>query len=106
MKRVLVTGGAGFIGSHIAKALAASGYEPVVFDNLSIGHRWAVKWGPLIEADLLDRSALARVFREQAIDAVVHAAGSAYVGESVAYPRKYFRNNVAAAVNLLDAMAD
>jgi UDP-arabinose 4-epimerase len=105
MKRILVTGGAGFIGSHIAKALAESGYEPVAFDNLSIGHRWAVKWGPLIEADLLDRNALDRAFQEYAIEAVIHAAGSAYVGESVANPRKYFRNNVTAAVNLLDAMA-
>jgi UDP-glucose-4-epimerase GalE len=105
MKRILVTGGAGFIGSHIAKALAESGYEPVAFDNLSVGHRWAAKWGPLIEADLLDRSALDRAFHEQAIDAVIHAAGSAYVGESVADPRKYFRNNVTAAVNLLDSMA-
>jgi UDP-arabinose 4-epimerase len=105
MKRILVTGGAGFIGSHIAKALAESGYEPVVVDNLSIGHRSAVKWGPLIEADLLNRSAVDLAFREYAIEAVIHAAGSAYVGESMADPRKYFRNNVTAAVNLLDSMA-
>jgi len=105
MKRILVTGGAGFIGSHIAKALADSGFEPVAFDNLSIGHRSAVKYGPLIEADLLDRSALDLAFSQYAIDAVIHAAGSAYVGESMAAPRKYFRNNVSAAVNLLDSMA-
>jgi UDP-arabinose 4-epimerase len=105
LKRILVTGGAGFVGSHIAKALAFCGYEPVTFDNLSVGHRWAVKWGPLIEADLLDQGALDRAFREHAIDAVIHAAGSAYVGESVADPRKYFRNNVSSTVNLLDAMA-
>ena len=106
MKRVLVTGGAGFIGSHIAKALAEAGYEPVVFDNLSLGHAWAVKWGPLVQADLLDRAALDSVFRSYALESVIHTAGSAYVGESVADPKKYFRNNIVTSLNLLDAMID
>ncbi len=106
MKRILITGGAGFIGSHIAKALAGGGYEPVVFDNLSTGHRRSVRWGPFIEGDLLNRAALDKAFRDHSFDGVIHAAGSAYVGESVANPRMYFRNNVSAAVNLLDAMAD
>lgn len=92
---MLVTGGAGYIGSHTAKALARAGYEPVVFDNLSTGHRWAVRWGPLVEADLADRSAVEKALRSYRVEAVVHFAASAYVGESMQNPRKYFRNNVA-----------
>jgi len=106
LKRILVTGGAGYVGSHIAKALAAAGFEPVVFDNFSLGHRRAVRWGPAIEADLLDRGALDAAFHEHAISAIIHAAGSAYVGESTENPRKYFRNNVAGSLNLLDAAID
>ena len=102
---VLVTGGAGYIGSHIAKALEAAGFTPVAFDNLSLGHRHAVKWGPLVEADLLNRPALDAVFREYKIEAVIHAAGSAYVGESVENPQKYFRNNISGSLSLLDSMA-
>ena len=103
---VLVTGGAGYIGSHIAKALAGAGFEPVAFDNLSLGHRHAVQWGPLVEADLLDRAALDNVFRKYKIGAVIHAAGSAYVGESVENPQKYFRNNISGSLSLLDAMVE
>jgi UDP-arabinose 4-epimerase len=102
--RVLVTGGAGYVGSHIAKALSAAGLDPVVFDNLSLGHRHAVQWGPLVEADLLDRAALDAAFEHFDIAAVVHAAGSAYVGESAENPQKYFRNNIVGSLNLLDAM--
>ncbi|GAB6876185.1 UDP-glucose 4-epimerase GalE [Thermaerobacter litoralis] len=104
--RVLVTGGAGYIGSHTAKALARSGFEPVVFDNLSTGHRWAVKWGPLIEADLADKAAIRATLQAYQVEAVIHFAASAYVGESVQNPRKYFRNNVVNTLNLLDAMQD
>jgi UDP-arabinose 4-epimerase len=104
--RVLVTGGAGYIGSHTAKALAAAGYEPVVFDNLSTGHRSAVKWGPLIEGDLADVEHIRRTLRDYRCQAVIHFAASADVGESVAAPRKYFRNNVVNSLNLLDAMLD
>jgi UDP-arabinose 4-epimerase len=106
MSRILVTGGAGYIGSHTAKALARAGFEPVVLDNLSLGHRWAVRWGPLIEGDLADRDALRNLMREYAPEAVVHFAAYAYVGESVANPRKYFRNNVVNTLNLLEAALD
>lgn len=101
---VLVTGGAGYIGSHTCKALAAAGYSPVALDNLVHGHRWAVRWGPLEQADLADRDALEQVLRRHDIGAVVHFAAFAYVGESMADPGKYFRNNVANTLNLLEAM--
>ena len=101
---VLVTGGAGYIGSHACKALAAAGYQPVAFDNLSLGHRWAVKWGPLVEADLLDRAAIEKALREHNITAVIHFAASAYVGDSVRDPAAYYRNNVLTTLTLLDAM--
>lgn len=103
-RNVLVTGGAGYIGSHTCKALASAGFTPVAFDNLVHGHRWAVRWGPLVEADLADRGALERALREHDIGAVIHFAAYAYVGESMADPGKYFRNNVAHTLNLLDAM--
>ena len=102
--KILVTGGAGYIGSHTAKALAKAGHEPVVFDNLSTGHRWAVKWGPLIEVDLADIPAIRRALQDHAIDAVIHFAASAYVGESMQDPGKYFQNNVTNSLNLLQAM--
>jgi UDP-arabinose 4-epimerase len=101
---ILVTGGAGYIGSHTAKALAQAGLQPVVIDNLERGHRAAVQWGPLIEAEIGDRSALEKVFREHAIDAVLHFAAFAYVGESMQQPELYFHNNVVKTLNLLDAM--
>jgi UDP-glucose-4-epimerase GalE len=102
MTRILVTGGAGYIGSHTAKVLAGSGHEPVVLDNLSVGHRWAVRWGPLVEGDLADPDLIRAVVREYAPEAVIHFAGHAYVGESVANPRKYYRNNVVNTLNLLE----
>jgi UDP-glucose-4-epimerase GalE len=105
-RNILVTGGAGYIGSHTCKALAAAGYVPVALDNLSCGHRWAVRWGPLEVADLADREALDRVLRAHRIGAVIHFAASAYVGESMADPGKYFRNNVANTLNLLEAMQE
>ena len=78
--RVLITGGAGYIGSHTSKALARAGIEPVVYDNLSEGHRWAVKWGPLVEADLFDRHALKQAIERHDIAAAIHFAAHAYVG--------------------------
>ena len=102
--RILVTGGAGYIGSHTAKLLAANGHEPVVFDDMSQGHEWAVKWGPLERGSLSDPARLAEVFASRKIDAVVHFAASALVGESMSDPTKYFRNNTVATLNLLDAM--
>ena len=100
---ILVTGGAGFIGSHACKALSAAGYRPVSIDNLSTGHADAVKWGPLYEVDLRDRDGLAAVFRAERPAAVMHFAASAYVGESVADPAFYFDNNVIGILRLLDA---
>jgi len=104
--RILVTGGAGYIGSHTAKELARAGHEPVVLDNLSRGHRWAVRWGPLEELDLADRAGLHGLFRKYEIEAVVHFAAFAYVGESMSSPSEYFRNNLVNTLNLLDAMRD
>ena len=103
-KHILVTGGAGYIGSHTAKALARAGYVPVTYDNLVYGHRHAVKWGPFIEGDIADTAKLERVMRDEAIDAVVHFAAFAYVGESVTKPEIYFHNNVVGSLSLLDAM--
>lgn len=104
--RVLVTGGAGYIGSHTCKALYQAGFEPVVFDNLSTGHRWAVRWGPVVKADLSNRSAIVSALQEYRVEAVIHFAASAYVGESIQNPRKYFNNNVVNTLNLLEAMLD
>jgi UDP-arabinose 4-epimerase len=101
---ILVTGGAGYIGSHTCKALAAAGQCPIALDSLVHGHRWAVRWGPLVEADLADREPLEQVLRDYEIDAVVHFAGYAYVGESMGDPARYFRNNFANTLNLLEAM--
>jgi len=101
---ILIVGGAGYIGSHTAKLVADSGHRPVVFDNLVYGHRSAVKWGPLVEGDLADPEAIRRALSEHAVEAVIHFAAYAYVGESMTDPGKYFRNNVAGTINLLDAM--
>jgi len=103
---ILVVGGAGYIGSHTAKGIAEAGLEPVVFDNLVYGHRWAVQWGTFVEGDLADAALLARVLKEHRVTAVIHFAAYTYVGESVTNPRKYFRNNVVNTLNLLDAMVD
>jgi UDP-glucose-4-epimerase GalE len=102
--RVLVTGGAGYIGSHTTALLRASGHEVFVFDNLSAGHREAVPPGCLIECDLGDKPGIERALRERSIEAVVHFAAFCYVGESVTDPAKYYRNNIVGTLNLLDAM--
>jgi len=101
---VIVTGGAGYIGSHTCKSLAQAGFLPVTLDNMVYGHEWAVKWGPLVKADLADSTAVERVFAAYKPLAVLHFAAFAYVGESVTAPGKYYRNNVAGTLNLLDAM--
>lgn len=103
---VLVTGGAGYIGSHVCKALATAGNTPVAYDNMSRGHRWAVKWGPLEIAELADIETLGRVLRKHKVTAVVHMAAYAYVGESMTAPELYFRNNIGASLVLLDAMQE
>ena len=105
-RHVLVTGGAGYIGSHTAKALAASGFMPVVLDDISAGSRQAVRWGPLIEGDIADESLLRSAVREFHIDAVLHLAASAYVGESMQKPGRYFHNNVTKSLALLDTLID
>ena len=104
MRKVLVAGGAGYIGSHVCKALAAAGCVPVAYDNLVRGHAWAVKWGPLIKGDIADTALLKQVLRKHDIQVVIHLAAYAYVGESMQDPGKYFRNNVAGTIGLLDAM--
>jgi UDP-glucose-4-epimerase GalE len=103
---VLVVGGAGYIGSHTAKVVAQAGHRPIVLDNLSYGHEWAVKWGPFERGDLADVAWLRDVFGRHSIDAVIHFAANAYVGESMTDPRKYFRNNTFNTLNLLDTMVD
>ena len=106
MKTVLVTGGAGYVGAHSCKALSKAGYLPVVVDNLSTGHESFVRWGPLVRADIRDGEALAHAFAAHNVSAVLHFAASAYVGESVTDPRKYYENNVGGALSLLRAMTD
>lgn len=101
---VLVTGGAGYIGSHTCKRLAEQGFLPITLDNLECGHRWAVKWGPLVEGDLCDAQMIQKVMEQYSVEAVLHFASYAYVGESVQNPRKYMRSNVLNALNVLDAM--
>lgn len=103
---VLVTGGAGYIGSHTCKALAAAGYTPISYDNLVYGHRGAVRWGPFEEGDILDPSRLKAVFERYQPAAVMHFAAYCYVGESVIDPGKYYRNNVTGTLTLLEAMRD
>ena len=105
-KNVLVTGGAGYIGSHTCKILAREGYQPIAFDNLSSGHAWAAKWGPLERGDILDRAALDRVIDRFCPSACLHFAAFAYIGESVSDPGKYYRNNVSGSLTLLEALRD
>jgi UDP-arabinose 4-epimerase len=105
MARILITGGAGYVGSHCAKALAAAKHEGIIFDNLLFGHREFVRWGPLIEGDVRDGAALDTVFSAYQFDAVMHFAALAYVGESVTAPGRYYDVNVHGTRTLLDAMA-
>ena len=100
---VLVTGGAGYIGSHACKALAAAGYVPVTLDNFSTGWRDAVRFGPVVEADLMDRAALDAAFAEWKPVAVLHFAALSQVGEAMTHPAKYWRNNVSGSLNLIEA---
>lgn len=105
MDRILVAGGAGYIGSHACRRLAEAGFEPVAFDDLSTGWREAVQFGPLIEGDLLDRAALAAAFAAVRPIAVMHFAARSLVGESVAEPLRYWRTNVCGSLNLVEAAA-
>lgn len=103
-KTILVTGGAGYIGSHVCKALAREGFTPVAYDNLSRGHDWAVQWGPLVRGDIHDTDTLSGAFREFNPVAVMHFAASIEVGESVQNPAFYYYNNVAGSLNLVRCM--
>lgn len=105
-QHVLVTGGAGYIGSHACKALKAAGYVPVTFDNMSTGWRDAVKFGPLAEGDLMDRARLDDVFAQYAPIAVMHFAALSLVGEAMQDPGRYWRSNVVGALNLVEAALD
>jgi UDP-glucose 4-epimerase len=106
--KVLVAGGAGYIGSHTVKRLKEAGHEPIIYDNLSRGHRTAAEIlnVPFIAADLNDKAVLLETLRERYIDAVMHFAAYAYVGESVEKPLMYYQNNVATTVNVLQAMQE
>ena len=106
MQHVLVTGGAGYIGSHACKALSRAGYVPVVLDNLSTGWAEAVKFGPLVQADLLDRDAIAAAFAQFKPVAVMHFAALSLVGESMKNPALYWRSNVMGALNLIEATVE
>ena len=102
--KVLVTGGAGYVGSHAVRELVAARHEVIIYDDLSTGHRGLVDGVPLIVADIADHAPLLKALR--GVDALMHFAGSAYVGESIENPRKYFRNNVESALKLADTVLD
>jgi UDP-glucose 4-epimerase len=101
-----VTGGAGYVGSHACKALAARGHLPITYDNLSRGNRWAVKWGPFEQGDIADGRQIRTVLEKYRPNALMHFAAYAYVGESVEQPLLYYRNNFADTVTLLQAVVD
>jgi len=103
---VLVTGGAGYIGSHTCKALAAAGCRPITYDNLVDGHRGAVRWGPFEHGDIGDRSRLDEVIAKYRPAAIIHIAAFAHVRESMSDPAKYYRNNVQGSLTLLEAARD
>lgn len=106
MEYELIVGGAGYVGSHVNKYLAGRGHKTVVFDNLVYGHREFVKWGDFVEGDLADLEALRSCFSRYPIRSVMHFSAFTYVGESVSDPGKYYRNNVANALNLLSVMRE
>ncbi|WP_425290221.1 UDP-glucose 4-epimerase GalE [Arsenicitalea aurantiaca] len=105
MTSVLVTGGAGFIGSHACKALSRAGYRPIAYDSLETGHRDAVLWGPLVVGDIADRALLGAAIATHRPVAIMHFAAYAYVGESVREPARYYRNNVGGTLALLETAA-
>jgi len=104
-RRVLVTGGAGYIGSHTAKALHQAGYHVVVFDNLVAGHREAARYGEFVKGDVMDAAAVREAIRQHRVSAVMHFAAFLDVGESVREPAKYYRTNIGGAMAVLEAMA-
>jgi UDP-arabinose 4-epimerase len=104
--RILVAGGAGYIGSHACKALARAGHVPIVIDDLSTGNEWAVRWGPMVRGNIGDHGLVSRVLRDEQVEAVLHFAANAYVGESMVQPHKYFQNNVVNCLTFLGAMRE
>lgn len=106
MKNVIVTGGAGYIGSHVCKIISKNGYNPIVYDNLSTGHRKFVKWGPFIKGDIIDFKKIKSVLLKYKAHAVIHLAAFANVRESLAQPYKYYLNNVYGSLSLLRAMKE
>ena len=105
-RAILVTGGAGYIGAHTCKALAQAGFTPIAFDNLSLGHRQFVRWGPFVEGDIRNANAVAETCRVHGVVAAIHFAAYALVGESMANPAKYYQNNVGGTLSLLEGMRD
>lgn len=101
---ILICGGAGYIGSYMAKMLASNNHKITVYDNLSTGHRQAVKWGKLVVGDLLDQQTLHNVFDKGCFEAVMHFSAKSLVGESMLDPALYYSNNVTGTLNLLEAM--
>ena len=106
MSTILVTGGAGYIGSHVVKELLHQGHKPIVFDNLQTGHRKATKNALFIEGDLSDQKKLKETFQSYPIDAVMHFAADCLVGESVQNPVKYFNNNVKNSLKLIEIIEE
>lgn len=104
--KILVTGGAGYVGSHACKAIAEAGHQPIVYDNLSRGHRSLVRWGAFEPGDLADRARLRDVITRHRPDGVMHFAALAYVGESVEQPALYYENNVLGSLSLLEAIRE
>jgi len=104
MANILITGGAGYIGSHVCKMLAGEGHTPITYDNLSNGNRDAIQWGPFEEGDILDQDKLRYVLNKYNPEAVMHFAAFAYVGESIIKPKKYYRNNVVGTLNIAECM--
>lgn len=103
-KKILVAGGAGYIGSHACKNLFQNGYEPVVLDNLVYGHPWALKWGKFYQGNIADKNLVEKIVSENNIESVIHFAAYAYVGESVSYPQKYYENNLENGIRFLDQL--
>ncbi len=106
MANVLVTGGAGYIGSHACKALARAGHTPIAYDNLCRGHRSSVQWGPLVVGDIHDPELLSQTMKAKQVTAVLHFAAFAYIKESVEQPQMYFNNNVMGTALLCEAMIE
>jgi len=106
MATIIVTGGAGYVGSHCCLALKRAGHTPVAYDNLSNGHERFAKWGPFERGDIADKARLSSVFAAHRAEAVIHCAASIEVGESVKFPDRFYHNNVVGALNVLDVMRE